>query len=421
MSFIDTLYLFVPAFALFSSIEVFQLAIYLRQTTEKETYRKMYSIWLVILVAMLTHNIGFIFEDFMGSITYYKVFELTSVLLFVGAMLMIRKSIISVGVLAGVAERLRAKVEEQTGELKVAKEQLEEYSKSLEKMVEERTKELQAKVNELVEARTALINMMDDVEASNKVLREAVDRLKEVDRLKDQLLSNVSHELRTPITIVKSALELMLDEDVSEEQEKLINMSRNNLNRLNTLVGDLLYFSRGEKGIPEEEIEKVSIEELVKRAVAGIQHMADVSNVSINVSLDKNLPKVDASMDRLLQVLTNLLGNAIKFNKEGGRIDVKARYKKGDDSVTISVSDTGIGIPKDQLSRVFDRFYQVDGSASRKYGGTGLGLAITKSIVEAHGGRIWVESEVGKGSTFYFTLPIKRKKKFIVTLPLGGK
>lgn len=421
MSFIDTLYLFVPAFALFSSIEVFQLAIYLRQTTERETYRKMYSIWLVILVAMLTHNIGFIFEDFLGSITYYKVFELTSVLLFVGAMLMIRKSIISVGVLAGVAERLRARVEEQTGELKVAKEQLEEYSKSLEKMVEERTKELQAKVNELVEARTALINMMDDVEASNKVLREAVDRLKEVDRLKDQLLSNVSHELRTPITIVKSALELMLDEDVSEEQEKLINMSRNNLNRLNTLVGDLLYFSRGEKGIPDEEIEKVSIEELVKRAVAGIQHMADVSNVSINVSLDKNLPKVDASMDRLLQVLTNLLGNAIKFNKEGGRIDVKARYKKGDDSVTISVSDTGIGIPKDQLSRVFDRFYQVDGSASRKYGGTGLGLAITKSIVEAHGGRIWVESEVGKGSTFYFTLPIKRKKKFIVTLPLGGK
>ncbi|MFQ5800464.1 MAG: sensor histidine kinase, partial [Candidatus Hydrothermarchaeales archaeon] len=121
------------------------------------------------------------------------------------------------------------------------------------------------------------------------------------------------------------------------------------------------------------------------------------------------------------QVLANLLGNGIKFNKEKGGIKVKATYMKDDDEVTVSVSDTGVGIPKDQVSKVFGRFYQVDGSTSRKYGGTGLGLAITKNIIEAHSGKIWVESEVGKGSTFYFTVPVRKKKGYIVTLPLGEK
>jgi signal transduction histidine kinase len=420
MNLIDIMYLFVPALALFSSIEAFQLAFYLKHTTTKETFKKMYSVWIMILLVMLLHNIGFFWEEFFGRIVYYKIFELISIGLFVVAMLMIRRSIISVGVLVGVTGKLQAKIDEKTDELKDAKNKLEEYSKTLEKNVEERTKELQGKLDELIEARTALINMMDDVEASNKVLRDVVERMKELDRMKDQLLSNVSHELRTPITIVKSALELMLDEDVTDEQEKLVTMSKNNLNRLNTLVGDLLYFSKGERGIPEDEIEKVSIEDVIRQSVDAIKHMADVNKITLKKSITKDLPKIDASRDRLMQVFTNLIGNAIKFNKESGSIEVKATYKKGDDTMTVSVSDTGVGIPEDRLSHVFDRFYQIDGSASRKYGGTGLGLAITKNIVESHGGSIWVESEVDKGSTFYFTLPLKRKKGYIVTLPLGG-
>ncbi len=237
--------------------------------------------------------------------------------------------------------------------------------------------------------------------------------------MKDQLLSNVSHELRTPITIVKSALELMMDEDVTEEQEKLVTMSKSNLNRLDTLVGDLLFFSKKGRSIPEEEIEKVTLRDVINEAVSGISHMAEINDITVTINVPKTLPKVDASKSRLIQVFTNLLGNSIKFNKEKGEIEIRADYKEGDEEVRVSVSDTGVGIPKGQLPRVFERFYQVDGTTSRKYGGTGLGLSITKSIVEAHGGKIWVESEVGKGTTFHFALPLKTKKKYIITLPMG--
>ena len=417
----DLFYLALPALALFFILEIVQLAIYLKHTLTPETYHKMYPVWVLLLVSFLLLNTAFIAEEFFGSETLYLLFEMVAVLVFVGATVMIRRGIISVNVLMGVTGELRAKINEKTLELKMAKDQLEEYSKSLEKMVEERTKELQENVGELTEARTALINMMDDVEAANKFLRESVEKLKEVDKMKDQLLSNVSHELRTPITIVKSALELMTDEDVSEEQQKLIKMSKSNLNRLDTLVGDLLYFSKKERHIPDDEIEKVNLKEVIMEAVSGISHMADINNVTVTTDVSKDIPSVDASKSRLLQVFTNLLGNAIKFNKEKGGITVKASYVPGEDKVTVSVSDTGVGIPREQLPRVFERFYQVDGTTSRKYGGTGLGLAITKSIVEAHGGKIWVESEVGKGTSFKFTIPLRLKKKYIVTLPLGEK
>jgi signal transduction histidine kinase len=420
VTFLEVFYHFIPALALLASLEVWQLALYLKHTTTKETYIKMYAVWIMVLLAMLSLHVGLVMELFFENIVYYQGFELTGIVLFVGSMIMVRRGIISVNVLLGVTGELREKVSEKTVELKVAKEQLEEYSKSLEKMVEERTGELQGKIEELTEARTALINMMDDVDAANKFLRESVDRLKEVDRMKDQLLSNVSHELRTPITIVKSALELMLDEAMSEEQGKLVTMSKSNLNRLDTLVGDLLYFSKGDKDIPEEEIEALDLREVIEESVSGMSHMAEINGIKLSTTYSKELPDIDASKARLQQVFTNLIGNAIKFNKEKGSIKIKTSYAKGDEKVNISVKDTGVGIPRNQLPRVFERFFQVDGTTSRKYGGTGLGLAITKSIVEAHGGRIWVESEVGKGSTFFIKLPVKKKKKYIVTLPLGN-
>ncbi len=417
----DLFYFTLPALTMFFLLEFVQLGIYLKRTLTIETYHKMYPVWILILLAILLLNTAFIAEEFFANEILYIFFEIAAVLVFVAATAMIRRGIISVNILVGITGELRAKINEKTLELKGAKDQLEEYSKSLEKMVEERTKELSEKVGELTEARTALINMMDDVEAANKFLRDSVERLKGVDRMKDQLLSNVSHELRTPITIVKSALELMADEKVSEEQQKLIKMSKNNLNRLDTLVGDLLYFSKKEREIPDDEIEKVNLKETIMESVSGISHMAEINNITVTTDVPKELPSVDASKSRLLQVFTNLLGNAIKFNKERGSITLKVSYKPGEDKVTVSVSDTGVGIPREQMPRVFERFFQVDGTTSRKYGGTGLGLAITKGIVEAHGGKIWVESEVGKGTTFIFTLPLRLKKKYIVTLPLGEK
>jgi len=418
---IEMLYHLMPALALFAIIEILPLMRHLKDTATEETYPKMYNVWLTILSASIFLHLGFIFEVFFQNLNLYKFFEFGGMLIFIGAVLLIRRGIISVGVLMGVTAKLQDEVTKKTKDLKAAKEKLEEYSKTLEQKVEERTLTLQEKVTELTDARTALINMMEDVETANKFLRDSVSRLKEVDRMKDQLLSNVSHELRTPITIVKSALELMQDDEVTEEQEKLITMSKNNLNRLDALVGDLLYFSKGEEEIPDEELESVSMKNLVDEAVAGMSHMAQTNKVVINTSVAKNLPSIEASRQRLLQVFTNLLGNGIKFNKENGSITVRASHIKGDDKVSVSVSDTGVGIHEKELNKIFERFYQIDGSTSRKYGGTGLGLAITKNIIDAHGGELWVESTVGKGTTFYMTLPILQRKKYIVTLPLGGK
>ncbi len=417
----EILYLTAPFLVLFSSIEVFWLGFYLKSRGSKERVRKFFPIWITILIVILLLNIGFIWEDFFNMRGLYKVFELGAVIVFFGAAVSTRWKILSGGGAVEGDEELRPLVEMRTREVKVARDQLEEYSKSLEKMVEGRTKELKENVVELEAARTALINMMDDVEAANRFLRKSLERLEEVDRMKDQLLSNVSHELRTPITIVKSGLELILDDGVSGEQEKLIAMGKGNLNRLDALVGDLLYFSKGGRDIPEGEIETLSLKDVIEASVNNMSHLAKVNNISVSVSVGRNIPPLEASRSRLIQVFTNLIGNAIKFNKEKGSIKIKASYKKGDDMVSVSVQDTGIGIPTEQLPRVFDRFYQGDGSTSRKYSGTGLGLAITKSIIEAHGGRIWVESQLGEGTTFQMTLPIKRKKKYIVTLPLGEK
>ncbi len=416
---LDLFYLILPALLLVSSLEVLELAQYLRHTTSKENYKKMYPVWRASLVVILMLNITIFLREFTDYTSFHRLVEISVVVFFLGTMIMIRKRVVTVEILMNVADQLQERVNEKTEELKEAKEKLENYSKTLEKSVEERTKNLQSTVAELVESRTALINMMEDSDAVNKTLREAVNRLTEVDRLKDQLLSNVSHELRTPITIVKSALELMLDEDLNEEERNLITMAKSNLNRLDALVGDLLYFSRGEQEIPLEEIEKVSVQDLANAAVESMSHMAKTHNISLVSKVDDDLPNVEVSRTRILQVLTNLIGNSIKFNNENGSVTIDATYKPDDIEITLSVSDTGVGIPKNQLNKIFERFYQVDGSTSRKYGGTGLGLAITKSIVETHGGRIWVDSEVGKGTTFYFTLPIKRKKGYIITFPIG--
>ncbi len=415
------LYLFFASVAIVSSIESVELSRQLTKTLSKQTYEKMYPVWIMTLLVMLLVNVGFVFEEFLSDENLYRYSMISAMTVFIATMFVVRKRVVSVGVLTGVTEKLKTEIALRTSELKDAKTQLEEYSKSLEKMVEERTLNLQEKVEELTEARTALINMMEDVEATNKFLLEAVEKLKEVDRMKDQLLSNVSHELRTPITIVKSALELMLDDGVTEDQGGLISMAKNNLNRLDILVGDLLYFSSGQRGIPEDEIEKLSLKEIIEEAAKGMNHVAEANGLSIKTSVGKGIPMVHASRSRLLQVFNNLIGNGIKFNKEKGVIRLEASYKEGDEEVNISVSDTGIGIPRKNLPRIFDRFYQVDGTTSRKYGGTGLGLAITKSVIDAHGGKIWADSQPGKGTTFYFTLPIKRKKGYIVTLPLGER
>jgi PAS domain S-box-containing protein len=237
-------------------------------------------------------------------------------------------------------------------------------------------------------------------------LQRTYDELKSLDRLKSDIIANVSHELRTPITIAESALDLARTEEDRDEINDLLEMAMEALSRQNLIVGDLIEASRVGKVETEIKFENMNLGRSIELVVGEFSPMAAHRKIGMNVSVPDNLPKVKSDRRQLEHILQNLLANAIKFNKAGGKITVEAREEGK--FVEVSVSDTGIGIAKENHVKVFDRFYQVDASATRAYGGTGLGLAVVKEMVKAHGGKIDVESELGKGSTFCFTLPIAK-------------
>lgn len=242
-------------------------------------------------------------------------------------------------------------------------------------------------------------------------LYNEISGLKEYDRLKSEFVSNVSHELRTPLTSISGAVELLKKRIKDETGAKLSEVLVNNTQRMIKLVNSLLDFSRIEKGIIKLEIEKISLAKLIAETIAELGTLAEKGKVAIATDLPEDLPEIDADKERLRQVFTNLIGNALKFTPEGGEITIEARkqeIKETREQVEISVSDTGIGIAPEWQEEIFNSFRQVNSSLTRKYDGFGLGLSITKSIVEAHKGKIWVESELGKGSKFIFTLPVKQ-------------
>jgi PAS domain S-box-containing protein len=235
-------------------------------------------------------------------------------------------------------------------------------------------------------------------------LLRAYEGLRSVDELKSNLIARVSHELRTPITIAKGALQLAALETKMETKDKLIKMAVDALIRQNMIVGDLLEASMLEKRGLSHKLAAVDLKKAVSLSVDELKSQASKKNISVRVKIPTDLPMVWGEFDKLLHVLRNLLHNAIKFNHEGGEVLIEAQRKK--DVVTVCIKDTGIGIPEDKLEKIFDRFYQVDSGLTRRYSGTGMGLAIAKEIVERQGGHIWVESEEGRGSRFYFTLSV---------------
>jgi signal transduction histidine kinase len=235
-------------------------------------------------------------------------------------------------------------------------------------------------------------------------LAEAYAELKKADRLKDEIVQNVSHELRTPLTFVKSYVELLLDENagpLTADQKAYLEIVVEKTAVVTRLVSDIMALQQAEQ-VPDRR-ELVSLTEVARRAIRGCAATAEKTGLTLVEHLPDDLLLVTGDEDRLLQVFDNLLGNAIKFSPDGGQIEVTVEDAGA--VVQVSVSDQGIGIPKDQQKRIFERFYQVDGSARRRFGGAGLGLAIVKRILEAHEGQVWVESESGRGSTFYFTIP----------------
>jgi GAF domain-containing protein/CheY-like chemotaxis protein len=233
------------------------------------------------------------------------------------------------------------------------------------------------------------------------------ERLAEVDRLKSQFLANMSHELRTPLNSIIGFSRVILkgiDGPLTDLQRQDLEAIYNSGQHLLGLINDILDISKIEAGKMELAFEMVDLEEVVRGVMATAVALVKDKPVELQQSIPADLPAVIGDNRRIRQVLLNLVSNAAKFTDEGFiRVEVWA----DEEFVTVSVADSGIGIPPDKLPHIFEAFTQVDASPARKYGGTGLGLTISKSFVELHGGRIWAESEVGQGSTFYFTLPVQ--------------
>jgi signal transduction histidine kinase/DNA-binding response OmpR family regulator len=254
---------------------------------------------------------------------------------------------------------------------------------------------------------------VEQLEESNEKLGAANDELKELDRMKSDLLANVSHELRTPLTAIKGYTDYILDGklgSVSDKQERGLVVVQRNLDRLSKSINALLDFSRMEMGRITLNIQPFNLAQLVDSILTTLRSELEKKRITFASQVPPDLPPVIADREKLSQVLENLVINALKFTPEGGKITVSgARADAGRASADIRVSDTGIGIPESQIGKIFNRFHQVDGSTTRRFGGVGLGLAIVKSILDAHGAAIAVESEVGRGTTFRFTLPLLEK------------
>jgi two-component system sensor histidine kinase GlrK len=231
-------------------------------------------------------------------------------------------------------------------------------------------------------------------------------RLKEIDRVKADFFASMSHELRTPLTSIKEGTGLLLEGvggEISEKQRRLLSILAEESNRLITLVNTLLDLSKMEAGMMSYEFEITALDPLIRRAVAEIAPLVEAKQITLESSLDGALPPVKVDAERILQVLRNLLGNAVKFTPKGGRIGVSV--KQADGGIEISVADTGPGIPAENLTAIFEKFNQGQSAGPHARVGTGLGLAIAKNIISSHGGKIWAESTLGEGSTFIFVLP----------------
>jgi signal transduction histidine kinase len=229
-----------------------------------------------------------------------------------------------------------------------------------------------------------------------------------IDEMKTDFISLVSHELRTPLTSILGFSSYMLSGRlgrVSDVQRTALESIHRQSRRLSAIISDFLDVSRIESGKIEMKKEEVPLVEVAERVLEDLRPQAADRHIRFGTRAEEGPMPLVAIGDeqRIAQVFTNLVGNALKFTESNGSVDIELARMNGE--VLCRVVDTGCGIPPDELERVFDRFYQVEKVVTRKTGGTGLGLAIVKNIVEAHGGRIWIESQVGRGTTVNFTLP----------------
>lgn len=262
-------------------------------------------------------------------------------------------------------------------------------------------------------------------------IKDTNDKLEKLERLKSEFISIVSHELKTPLTSINSSLDIILKGmtgDINDTTAKFLNLAKGNTNRLSAIILDLLDLSKIEAGKMEFRFEKNNINIPVEMVKNALENWAKERNITINLNLNKDLDSVYIDTQRMEQVLTNLISNAIKFTAENGTIEITSSKITSDDLrqnefftklpeylsneyVQIAVKDNGIGIAKENRYKVFEQFKQIENSLIRKVGGSGLGLPIAKRLIEAHKGFIWLESELNQGSTFYIAIPVMNDKE----------
>jgi NtrC-family two-component system sensor histidine kinase KinB len=239
------------------------------------------------------------------------------------------------------------------------------------------------------------------------LLLQDISKFRELERLKTEFIMTASHELKTPLTPLTMAVHLLEEANLPERQRELVSSAREEVERLQRTVHELLDLSRIEAGRTALQLQPVDMRALCRRAADAAQSMAKEQGVALELRLGDDVPTVSADPERIVLVISNLLDNAVKYTPEGGRVALAVAAVGN--HVLVSVEDTGPGIPPEYQSRVFEPFFRVQ--AEEKQGGTGLGLAIAREVVHAHGGTIWVESEPGKGSRFVFSLASKKEHR----------
>ena len=263
---------------------------------------------------------------------------------------------------------------------------------------------------------TAPVQGEDGRETIGRILAlRDVTRERELDKMKTDFISVVSHELRTPLTSIKGYTDLLLSGatgELTELQAEFLGIIQGSTTRLSNLINDILDISRIESGSIALRHEPIDYRRIVSDTLRLMKAAADEKQISIDAGLPENIPAVRGDADKVTQVLTNLVSNAIKYTPEGGWVKISLEVA-GEASVTTCVADSGIGVAPEDQKKLFQKFFRADNSSTREAGGTGLGLVIAKTIIELLGGAIWVESDPGRGSRFYFTLPI-----YLETSPL---
>lgn len=293
--------------------------------------------------------------------------------------------------------------------------------------LKDKTEDLEEKVVELSRSKSAILNILEDLEErsrelstrkdelerlnfdlqhSNREMERANRELRSLDQIKSNLLSNISHELRTPLVAIKGYSDLIYREKLgplTSGQREGLAVSMKSQDRLIELINNLLDFSKIEIGRLMLRVAAFSVAELIEETTSSMAQRVSERNLTLKVHGAEDSGSFIGDRSKIAQILTNLLTNAIKFNTDHGHVDL--RVSRDGTDLLLEVSDTGIGIAPDYIVSVFERFFQIDSSMTRRYGGTGLGLSIVKSLVELHGGSIQVVSEEEQGTTFYLRIP----------------